>query len=402
MMAAMSRLRQIIFALIALVAVLAASEAAVRLGGNHPSRQYALLIHSHAGDVPLLTPVGEGVLRINPFAEPWFNRVRPSREKPRPDITRIVALGGSTVRGAGLDAAHAFPALVETKLASRAVCVETINLGGNGLTSYQLRWVEKSAIELRPDLVLIYAGHNDWTGSRLYGELARRPKSTRLRALLARSRSYLFLRAAVMKLRGISDGALRAPPGGRASREELLRVARRFETNIGRITKLLQQAGSRVVLCTAISDVLTGPTGTPFATAAQDQSPAARRQLLMDAAQRATWSEPPTMAVDMYAKGLRAWSEGEFAAAYPWLDTARDKDDMPLRAGKPFRDAMRRAAQGADGFVDLEAAYRARFVAGEDVLGLFLDNVHFSAAGGEWVAAQIAAALIAQNSVAAK
>ena len=76
---------------------------------------------------------------------------------------RIVTLGGSSTRGWGVDADQDFSAQLQERLAARTtVPVEVINAGVAGHNTIQIRSLIPDLRELAPDLLLLYAGHNDY------------------------------------------------------------------------------------------------------------------------------------------------------------------------------------------------------------------------------------------------
>lgn len=402
MMAAMPRHRQIIFAIVILFAVLVAAEAGLRIFDIASSPAFLLLVHSHARDVPLLEAPEPGFLFVHPIAQPAFGRKRYSRNK-MPGTTRMLCLGGSTVRGGNLAPYDTFPGQLEDLLSRRKVepAVSVENLGGNGMTSRQLRWVAAAVTELRPDVTIIYTGHNDWTGARLYGDLADNPAHTKWRARLAASRLFLAGRQVILAAQGESDTALRTPTGGPATTGELERVAEHLTENLRAITATLHAAGGRVVLCTVVSNVLFPPAGCPLPNEYyehyRDRPMGTVEDDLPLLIARLETAPPDGGSLRSYLQGLRALRAGDRIAAWDALTAARDADSIPLRAGNPMHDAVRRAAAEADGLIDLDRAFADAWRAGAPAEPWFSDNLHPTAAGAGWIAAEIAAGLIEQG-----
>lgn len=81
---------------------------------------------------------------------------------------RIAAVGGSTTFGIGSsDDAHAWPALLESKLNKNrgpsGPAFEVVNAGLPGATSGDvLIFFRERVLKLNPDIALIYSGWNDW------------------------------------------------------------------------------------------------------------------------------------------------------------------------------------------------------------------------------------------------
>jgi len=392
------RNRTLLYAILSPIAALLALEIVLRLAGFHGSAAYLFLLHSHARDVPLLIPdAGDpATLTIHPLAAGAFNPLRIAREKPA-GAMRIVCLGGSSVRGVGLPPEDSFPAQLQEKLAAAGQTIEVVNLGGSGLTSEQLIWAAESAAALNPDLAVIYAGHNDWTGARLYRTFTTDRRLLRLRALLAHSRLYLFARHWLLRLTDSPDEPALQPTGGPATRSELAATAAAFRRNLTAVAERLRATGAEVLLATAVSNPFFPPAGFPRPEALREKEEDRDRSGLSEQTipailQKLAPVDPQSLTPETrdYIKGLQAWADGNRAAAYSLLDRARDRDPIPLRATSDFRDGLPTTGVTV---IDLEKSLQVRFLAGEPVGDLFLDNLHFSRAGASWIAEQLAGAI---------
>ncbi len=96
------------------------------------------------------------------FLLPGFRPSRIPREKPAGTI-RIFALGGSTTFGFGVGADEAFPAALAHELRDRLPgrAVEVVNLGCPGWASARVKHLLEVTLELDPDLIVVYSGHNE-------------------------------------------------------------------------------------------------------------------------------------------------------------------------------------------------------------------------------------------------
>ncbi|MDP8223597.1 MAG: SGNH/GDSL hydrolase family protein [Candidatus Lernaella stagnicola] len=372
------------------LALLVALEGVARFVPLTPPSQYLILVHSHARDIPLLTPDAgrPDRWRINPLMQERFADESVPIEKDV-DERRVLCLGGSTVRGVGAEASQSFPRQLEKLLAAASSTRRRVlNFGANGFTSTQLRWVADELRAAKPDVVVIYSGHNEWTGARLYGSFADHPRLTQGRALLSHSRLYLLMRSGILRLRGRPDRVAFAPGGPPATETENRAVAKRFERNLRNIRHTFESEGARVVFCTVISNPFTPPAGSPVG----DSNPAVHREAhladLLPVLDAAALSPP----LADYREAVRSFTNGRRAAAYELFVRARDADSAPLRATTLTNEAIRHAAEIIP-LVDLDAALRERFLAGEPVGELFADSVHFTAAGAEWAAQRVAETL---------
>ena len=85
----------------------------------------------------------------------------------RPNTKRIFVLGGSTTAGYPYFFNGGFPAMMKERLvAGYPDCeFEVINLGMTAINSYTVREFAKECLDYDPDLLLIYAGHNEFYGA---------------------------------------------------------------------------------------------------------------------------------------------------------------------------------------------------------------------------------------------
>lgn len=117
------------------------------------------------------------------FLLPGF---RPARVTPAkaPGTLRVVALGGSTTYGLYVGADEAFPAVLGRRLeAALSRPVEVLNLGCAGFASDRTAALLDTALELGPDLVVVYSGHNEMLEGHV-GAVSDLDPALRLRARL--------------------------------------------------------------------------------------------------------------------------------------------------------------------------------------------------------------------------
>lgn len=106
--------------------------------------------------------VKDGTRAGRVFVYPGFRPVRFTRTKA-PNTIRIFALGGSTTFGQWVGAEYAFPVLIGRHLQERMNNrqIEVLNLGCPGLESTRVAILFERILEFDPDVILIYAGHNE-------------------------------------------------------------------------------------------------------------------------------------------------------------------------------------------------------------------------------------------------
>jgi len=188
--------RRLTFALIAVVAVFAAAELIVRLGGWATLPAEGVFTDVYDVNYEMLPGA------INPWSDvrEFLNndgfRGKSLPIERRDGIARIVSCGDSTTFGACVRADQAYTPLLENKLNARGVVVEALNAGVPGTNLWQQTLLfERRLQNYRPDLVILYTAPN------LRADLARLRGGLRSGAIwrdvrrgLARSHIYRLLR----------------------------------------------------------------------------------------------------------------------------------------------------------------------------------------------------------------
>lgn len=296
------------------------------------------------------------------------------REKPDGGF-RIVVQGGSTAAG--------FPygrsACLAEMLADRLEAtfperdIEVISTAMAAASSYTLLDFTDEILDVEPDAVLIYAGHNEYMGvlGVSSGLTSRRSRpATLLHLRLRRFRAYQYLEALVDITRG-AVGASASDAEGR-ERSLMTRAARgsrvaygsetwqagvhQFEANLDAIVARYREAGIPVFVATLVSNE-------------KDRAPFASDE---GADGAAAWFE----------RGQQALARGDLDGARHAFREARDRDRLPFRAPEAFDGIVRRLAERHDAvLVDV----RERFVAEspDGIVGreLLLEHVHPNARG---------------------
>ena len=85
----------------------------------------------------------------------------------KPNAYRVFVLGGSSTAGWPYNSNASFPREVKRRLQLTFPQkeIEVINLGISAVNSYTIKDIVPDVIEQKPDLVLIYAGHNEFYGA---------------------------------------------------------------------------------------------------------------------------------------------------------------------------------------------------------------------------------------------
>jgi len=287
-------------------------------------------------------------------------------EKPD-DGYRIVVQGGSTAVGFPYGRWGGLAGMLGDRLeaAFPEREVEVITTAMAAVNSYTLLDLADEIIEIEPDAVLVYAGHNEYlgilgpgsaldaSGSQLqaslqlwFNRLALYQAMHRLLSALVpppADRNTLFAQAAA--------GA-RIPLGSQAFRAGVLQ----FETNLAALLEKYRRAGIPVYIGTLVSNEKDRP---PFASGAGSGS-----------------------AADWFARGQQELAAGRVAGARAAFREAKDRDELRFRAPEVFDERIRALAlrHGAR-LVDVRAHFEA--ASSDGILGaeLMLEHVHPNAEG---------------------
>ena len=110
-----------------------------------------------------------------------------------PKIFRIFCLGGSTVQGRPYSVETSFTSWLALNLraARPEVDYEVVNCGGISYASYRLVPIMRELVGYKPDLFIIYTGHNEFLEDRTYHKLKEAPPALiRLHKALLNLRCY--------------------------------------------------------------------------------------------------------------------------------------------------------------------------------------------------------------------
>lgn len=183
-----------------------------------------------------------------------------SAQTPDPGVFRILHLGESTTYGLEVPSEQTYVAQLESLLKESRPerPVQSFNRGVPGIvTTSMLQTLPDKLSSLRPDLVIIMAGANDFN-EELNG--LQPPGASQLPAWVRGIRLYKVVRLALDMLRkdvkvehgeviyfkyGGSKAILYDTP---RDEEKISQVTARFEDNLGLMIELCRQAGARVIL----------------------------------------------------------------------------------------------------------------------------------------------------------
>ena len=296
--------------------------------------------------------------RLNPHAARRFfphqyARLAPGQDRFARDKTedtfRVFALGASTLLGFPNPAQTSFPNFLQAMLqdAYPDRRIEIVNCGVTAINSFVLLDFIEEVVAHRPDLVIVYAGHNEFVGP--YGaatpfvQVGTSRSFIRLQMLLQRSRIYYLLGEVVYQVGRWFKGDADAPSFGvhLVQREVYLgdvahrRTEAHYRENLLQIRDAVQARGVPLALCTLVSNL-------------EGFYPLRSQNIDGD----------PRHAATQFERGLRLHEEGDVTGALAAFARARDLDAIHLRACTPFNDIVREVAAAPGAWlIDVEAAF---------------------------------------------
>ncbi|MDA0337394.1 MAG: hypothetical protein O2782_19705, partial [bacterium] len=334
--------------------------------------------------------VASGRMRAEPYVEAAGNKT-----------FRVVVAGASTVQGYPHPHRLAAPALLQAMLTDvlPGQVVEVFNLGITSIASFAVAKTVDAAMELHPDVVVIYCGHNEYYG--IYGAGAGTSQwATRSHYSLMSWRLPHALKSMMDWVGGtrVSSGQLLETM---ARRGQVALLDGRRQNAVEQLTRNLTDAvmtcrasGVRPVLCTlTANDEEFAPAGSssPDPSTAADllwseHVEAARVALRTPGASAASTALVRLEAADTlfsdsawlaFLKGQALRRQGRDEEADRCFIRARNLDTMPWRAPSDHNRAIRDVARRHQvELADVEAAFVAASRPARPGFDLLVDHVH--------------------------
>jgi len=410
----------LVFALVVSAVVFGLLEGALRLagyGGYAPT-------FSRAGTLPdgaTLVMTDHG----GPASYFFRSRSRPASlnptafEMPKPAGTvRIVMAGGSAAKGSPyprhLTSSAFLRAMLEDAWPGRHV--EVINIGTTAIASFPVLGMVTESLEYDPDLVVIYAGNNEFYGAYGVASLHTAGRSPFMIRLIRATRSLAIAQFIDRHLGGgydrHDDRTLMEAMVGRASigPDDPARAdaARNLGAFVGDAVRRCRAHGVPVIVCTPpCNERGLAPLGERDRSWMNDTDRAEIESLLADAAAgvggdpdaveeaaRAALELDPQDATAHYLLGRALDERGEFDEASVEFRRAVDLDPMPWRPPSASVQSVREAARSHGAVLcDLAEAFRAESPGGSVGWELMDDHVHPSLRGQWLIARSIVASM---------
>ncbi|GAB2916354.1 GDSL-type esterase/lipase family protein [Rheinheimera gaetbuli] len=319
------------------------------------------------------------------------------RREKAPHSLRIVIQGGSTAAGFPYGRWGSLQAMLTQQLKQQLPerDIEVINTAMAAVNSYSLLDFQPDILALKPDLVVIYAGHNEFLGVLGAGSVLS-PAGGRTSTLLLLKVKQLRI---FQLLRNLLAG--NAEPAATDQRRSLMaEIARgadiatnsplyrdtltQFQANMALLLQGYQQQGIPVLLGNLVSNERDL---VPFSAVAL-----AEWSSLLPALQQGIDKVPEQLLANPVAadfvRGQQALAAGKVEEATQLLQHARDNDSLRFRAPTQFNQVLAQlAAKHQATLVDIEALFRRHSKDGLIGNNLLLEHVHPNVAGYKLMAA---------------
>lgn len=334
---------------------------------------------------------------------------------PKPAGTlRVMLAGASAMQGYPQPTAFASSAFLKEMLRDLWPDrrIDVINLGTTAVASFPVLDMLTQALAYEPDLVVVYAGHNEFYGA--YGVASLQSAGDTPTAI--RFHRWFGSLGAVQVLSRLTTRPV--PPAGALmqvmAKEAQIgpgdplraRAARNLQTHIGAMIDRCRAHGVPVIVCTlacnerdlapiGTSDVsmLSPPDQARLAALLTEADGAAGPAVAIAALERAAELAPDHATVQ-FLLGRARWQAGEGARAAACFQLAVDLDPMPWRAPSPAVTAIRQAAAEHGAMLcDAQQAFRDASSNGCIGWDLMDDHVHFSLQGQALLARSIVTTL---------
>ncbi|HIG56736.1 MAG TPA: hypothetical protein EYG11_11655 [Candidatus Latescibacteria bacterium] len=381
--------RRILLNFLALLLSLGAiggAETLLRLFDIGPSNRLFLPTRDHRELTYAINP-----LAAHRFFQPQYLRHVPFDARfpadKAPDTVRIFALGASTLVGFPNPPETAFPHFLERMLADAYPDkrFEIINCGITAINTFCLLDFAEEVLSYQPDLLLIYAGHNEFVGP--YG--ATTPfvyfgdNRTMVRGLMHLQSSRLY-----GVLRDIIRRVLPEPPQGRfglhlvTRQVDILDDAYRaagdnYRRNLETIIAAAADRDVPVMLSTLVSNL---KDFHPLRSACSELGGLSTANLALRGEQsiKDKLGQSPYCAALHFELGRYYYERRQSTQAQQAFVRARDMDRLPFRAPTFFNQILHQLTDDKDRVIlsDTEAAFRAASPQGIIGSELITEHLH--------------------------
>ena len=355
-------------------------EAALQLLQLGPSNR--LFLEERRGPETRFTPNREVAHRFFPhrFRRDFAGGAGFTEPKPA-NAVRVFVLGASTVAGFPNPPNTAFSRFLEQMLADvyPARRFEVINCGLTAVNSFCLLDFFAEVAGYSPDLIVVYAGHNEFVGpygvTTPFARFGNDRRGIRLYMFLQRSRIHYGLKELIFRLRSRERGGAAREAFGLhlvsreiGPRDEGYGTTRRnFRGNLEEMLALAGERAVPVALSTLVSNLKdfhplrSRCDGSGLAGRVEGLAREGNLEDAAAAADRALESHPDCADLHFQLGRVR-YLQGKYPQAAAAFAAARDLDRLPFRAPASFNEVIHDLVAESGGRVllnDVEEAFAA-------------------------------------------
>ena len=306
--------------------------------------EFSLRLFKYGNEITQWVEIVPGKLILNPdIAYRYFHSTKGipysnqnSFDAVKKDNSfRVFILGGSSAAGYPYTPNGDFGKYLQKKLEIiyPEKTIEVVNIALTATNSYTIRDLMPGVIEHKPDLVLIYAGHNEYYGALGVGSMesiGRSRKIVRLILSLEKYKTVSLLRDFLKwigKIFSGSDGN-EGDQGGtlmaRMAKDKLIPYhsdifeegVLQFEDNISDVIQMCKNANVPIVLGTLASNL---KDQKPFVSVSESENPPADK---------------------IYQEAKLALSQGNYDSAFSKFVFAKDLDGLRFRAPQKINEVI--------------------------------------------------------------
>ncbi|MFA9390835.1 MAG: GDSL-type esterase/lipase family protein [Prolixibacteraceae bacterium] len=252
----------------------------------------------------------------------------------KPDTCyRVFVFGGSTTRGFPYQAGTSFPRILYYRLqdAFPNKRIEVVNLSASAINSYTYIDMIDEVLDAKPDLILVYGGHNEYYGAMGVGSIERGGNFRWMKKLnlkLNHFKIYQFLKSSIVKIQQkmMTDSSNRSETlMSRIVKDKSIgygsklyqRGVEQFQLNMTELVKKSVSHNVPIVLSELVCNV---HDLAPLQSIKTDEYPAA---------------------IDVFHQAQVLESEGKLEEAGALYDQAKDLDVIRFRAPEAMNEIIR-------------------------------------------------------------
>ncbi len=314
-----------------------------------------------------------------------------------PNAFRVFILGESAARGEFL-ADFSFARMLQAALQRQypEKKIEVINTGIPAINSWVIREIAAEIVNYQPDLVIVYAGHNEFIGPYGPGSIfsGQRSRNMAKLGIFASSlRMVQILKSvnasseSIAGWRGLDMFShINIEPGNPAIQQ----TEENWRLNLDDTLQILKENSVKTIVCSVPVNAIDC---SPFSSKSAGEDFEKIVTIMGDLYREKEWDQieqtfnanSSSLATHALANWLVAHARlnlGKLAEARESFDKALNLDCFKVRASASFNIASRQAAEGAKAlFIDLSAKFAEAGKSGLAGIDLVYDHVHLTETG---------------------